>query len=205
MKKIISLCIILMLVLPAQAFAHSKLTVSSPEKDAVVDLSPALIMMEFNTDIASLSTFVLENDQGETVPVEQINVEGPRLTGVPVNVLDNGLYNVKWTIIGADGHTVEGTYAFTVNAPELVEEPADDNADETVVDDAEATSEEEAPATDAELEPEQSLTENPEDSNISETTAIEADDKKSSPIIPIVIIVLIVALVAFFATKRNKK
>ena len=192
LKKVISICMILMFLLPAQVFAHSKMTVASPEKDAVVDLSPALIMMEFNTDIASISTFVLENEQGEAIPVDQINVEGHKLSGVPVNVLDNGLYNVKWTIIGADGHTVEGNYAFTVNAPEAVEEPVTD-------DEVEAT-----PEPTPSVEP----TVTPSPSPVVEDTNDSSNDEKTSSfgiIVPIVLIVIVIALAAVLANKRNKK
>ncbi|MEK3886584.1 copper resistance CopC family protein [Bacillus sp. FSL K6-3431] len=45
------------------------------------------------------------------------------------STLENGNYDVEWSIIGADGHPIEGTFSFSVDVP--VEEESDKNLTET--------------------------------------------------------------------------
>lgn len=193
MKKVLALALILLFLLPAQVFAHSKLTVSTPEKNATLETSPALISMEFNTDIAAVSTFVLENEQGIAVEVADINVEGAKLYGTPVHTLDNGSYQVKWTIIGADGHTVEGDFSFKVNAPEVAAQPTEDEPETP------ETTEEPAATDASEATPEPT----PQSTPVAAEQTTETE--KSSMIMPIIIVGVIIVLAALFATKRTKK
>ena len=183
MKKIIALCLVLMLLLPAQVFAHSKLTVSSPENNATLETSPAIISMEFNTDIASLSTFTLENEAGNTVAVEQINVEGAKLSGVPTEPLINGNYTVKWTIIGADGHTINGNFAFRVIAPEVTA----------------------SPTAEVEVTPTPSIVPSATPTPVANTEVIESEASSNSSVMPYVLVAIIIALAVTFATRRKKK
>lgn len=190
MKKLVSICLVLLFLVPAQVFAHSKLTTSSPANNDVLSESPTSISMAFNTEIASLSTFTLENEQGEQITLHDITADDHKLTGVPDSALSNGVYTVKWTIVGADGHTVDGNYSFTVNAKEAVQEPIPQTS-------TEVPDETETPAASPENNIADTLTDNV-DSDTSET-------KDSSKIVPIIIIAIIILLAAIIATRRTKK
>lgn len=117
MKRMFIIGLALFMLLPTAAMAHSKLERAEPGQGAVVDASPENITMAFDTKIEKLSTFKLFNDAGEEIEKGDIVVDGPEMTAALTESLENGDYVVKWTIIGADSHVVEGEYGFTVDAP----------------------------------------------------------------------------------------
>lgn len=116
MKRVLPLILVFLLLLPGAALAHSRLEQSIPAADAVLDNSPPAIEMTFNTKIEKLSNFKLLNENGDQVETERAQVDNDTLSGKVPQTLDNGTYKVEWTIIGADGHTIDGSFAFTVNA-----------------------------------------------------------------------------------------
>ncbi|WP_336784465.1 copper resistance CopC family protein [Paenibacillus sp. MMO-177] len=124
MKRILFICLAALFLLPGIAMAHSKITVSTPAKEETVTVSPAEISMTFNTEIEKLSQFKLLDESGKPVPTGDIAVNKATMSGSVTEPLKNGTYTVKWTIIGADGHAVDGEYAFTVNAAEAASSPA---------------------------------------------------------------------------------
>ncbi|MEK3882731.1 copper resistance protein CopC [Paenibacillus sp. PL2-23] len=125
MKRFIMiLAAALMLLLPSTAMAHSKLTSAIPAVDSTIDVSPASIDMVFDTRIEKISSFKLYNEGGEQLETGDSVVSNDKMTGSIPSPLTNGLYTVKWTIIGADGHAVEGEYSFTVDAPAQAPAPS---------------------------------------------------------------------------------
>lgn len=124
MKRILIIALMLLFAVPGLASAHSYMEQSTPAKDETVAASPDQITMTFNTDIEKLSSFKLYNEAGEEMPVSGIAVNGAELSGTVAEPLANGAYTVKWVIIGEDGHTVNGEYAFTVAAEEQAASPS---------------------------------------------------------------------------------
>ncbi|WP_223068053.1 copper resistance CopC family protein [Paenibacillus caui] len=116
MKRIWMIAIVLLWSLPGLASAHSHLEDSAPAKDGTVTESPAQIEMTFNTAIEKLSSFKLYNEAGEEIDIGDTSVNGAVLSGPVQETLPNGKYTVKWTIVGEDGHSVKGEYAFAVEA-----------------------------------------------------------------------------------------
>ncbi|MCR2804805.1 copper resistance CopC family protein [Paenibacillus soyae] len=118
MKRLMLILIAAMVcVFPATAMAHSKLESATPAVSSKVDASPQTIEMVFNTKIEKISNFKLFNEAGQEIETGDSNVNGDTMTGTVPTPLENGAYTVKWTIIGADSHAVEGEYSFTVEAP----------------------------------------------------------------------------------------
>lgn len=126
MKRILLILLATLWLVPGAAMAHSKMDSSSPAADATTSVSPAQIEMSFNTSIEKLSNFKLLNEAGEQVPTGDAVVNDTSMSGEVTEPLPNGSYTVKWTIIGADGHSVEGQYSFKVEAAEaaVTEPPA---------------------------------------------------------------------------------
>lgn len=188
MKKILPLLLLFLLVLPSIASAHSKMTTSMPQADSTETVSPEQISMEFNTDIESISTFQLFNEQNEEVAIEQITVDGHTLSGQPAAPLDNGLYKVEWSIIGADGHAIKGEYSFTVDAPvvEATPEPTPVVEDEEPAGEVEPTPTVE-PSTPTELEKEE-----------------PAQSKSSTSTVLIIIVAAVVVLAIIFVSRKRK-
>lgn len=126
MKRILLIFLAALWLVPGVAMAHSKLESAVPARDATVAASPERIEMTFNTKIEKLSNFKILNAAGEEMEKEKVEVDGMTMTGSVPNALPNGIYTVKWVIIGADGHSVEGDYSFTVESPVITEQPSEE-------------------------------------------------------------------------------
>ncbi|RCW42569.1 copper resistance CopC family protein [Paenibacillus prosopidis] len=124
MKRILLICLAALWLVPGIAMAHSKLESAVPSQDVSIAASPERIELTFNTKIEKLSNFKVLNAAGEVMDTERAEVNGETMSGAIASVLPNGIYTVKWTIIGADGHSVEGNYTFTVNAPAPTDSPS---------------------------------------------------------------------------------
>lgn len=189
MKRMLVLIFALLLLLPNTAMAHSKLQSSAPAADSTLDTVPGQIEMTFNTEIESLSNFKLLNAAGEQVETGKATVSGDTMTGTLPPDLANGVYTVKWTIIGADSHSVEGEFSFTVNAPEASPSPAEVTASPVASAEPSPTPE---PAVSA--EPEQAEDIGNEDSG------------NGSALTPVIIIgVIIVAVAVLITLLRRRK
>ncbi|WP_099521237.1 copper resistance protein CopC [Paenibacillus sp. BIHB 4019] len=200
MKRIILIMLAVIWLIPGAAFAHSKIEQATPAVDETVTASPAQISLSFNTDIEKLSTFKLLNAAGEQVATDEVVVDGKTMSGAVPAALENGIYTVKWAIIGADGHAIEGDYSFTVNAPEAAasEQPASasPSPESSSTPDAAAS---ESPA----LE-----TASPAASAVPATdTATQTEGKASSSTTSVIIIVVVILLIAVIAAaaRRRKK
>lgn len=124
MKRILLICLAALWLVPGVAMAHSKLESAVPAQDASIAASPERIELTFNTKIEKLSNLKVLNAAGEEMDTEKAEVNGETMSGAVPSVLPNGIYMVKWTIIGADGHSVEGNYTFTVDAPAPTDSPS---------------------------------------------------------------------------------
>lgn len=128
MKRVLPILLILLLMLPGAAMAHSRLEQSIPAQNAVLDASPETIELAFDTRIEKISNLKLFDASGNQIETERAQVDNDTMTSIVPKTLDNGVYSVKWTIIGADGHTIDGEYSFTVDAPAAEETSAPDES-----------------------------------------------------------------------------
>lgn len=129
-------------------YAHTTLTSADPEPDTTVTEELNEIVLTFNTDVETSSTFTLLLD-GVEQELGPIEVEGQFVRGVVDTPLANGEYTVAWRIVGEDGHPIQSEYAFTLAAPEPepAEEPAEEPTEQPVEEPAEQpTPTEETPA-----------------------------------------------------------
>lgn len=70
----------------------------------------------------------LDND-GTTYKFAEINISDEVLTGSLEEELPNGMYTIRWIIIGADGHPIEGQIPFELDVkaePMVEKEPTDE-------------------------------------------------------------------------------
>ncbi|BAJ73092.1 uncharacterized protein, homolog of Cu resistance protein CopC [Microbacterium testaceum StLB037] len=113
------LAVVALFVLPAApAFAHDELVSTDPAADAVLDALPGQITFTYSADILT--------EEGTAV-VEVTDADGASLTeGAPVvsgtDVTQtlagaaSGPVTVVWRVVSSDGHPIDGTFSFTVNA-----------------------------------------------------------------------------------------
>lgn len=110
------------LTLPGVASAHSKLLSSSPAANATVAKPTRLTLTFSETFLAPLSgadlvmTGMPGMDNHEPMPIKGFKtaVDGKTMTLTFPRALPAGSYDLKWHIVGADQHKMEGGYSFKV-------------------------------------------------------------------------------------------
>lgn len=115
----------LLLVPAAPAAAHNSLKTTTPAKNAELDKAPAEITLEFLQKLdPAFTTIVLSDAAEQKVPTGEPVVTGAKGTISIDGTLANGTYTVAYRVVSADGHPVQGSYAFTVADPAGAEAPA---------------------------------------------------------------------------------
>ncbi|GGG83833.1 copper resistance CopC family protein [Paenibacillus radicis (ex Gao et al. 2016)] len=186
----------LLILFPSAAMAHSKMDSAVPGDGETVNVSPSEITMTFNTKIEKLSKFKLLNEAAEEVKTGKSVVDGNTMSGDLPEKLANGSYTVKWTIMGADGHTISGDYSFTVDAPE--EAAATATPDATPVPSADPTETPAETPTEVPAVPDQA-------SNNGNTPTTQNSDMALGPILVVAVVITVIALVAAILISRRRK
>lgn len=189
MKKILVLTIACLLTFGNMTYAHTGLESSNPEDGSTITEELTTVTLTFETEIEETSSFELQNASGETVAVDNITVENNTMTGTFDEPIANGDYEVPWKIIGIDGHPIEGTFSFSVDAPES--EIAEEEEEESTSEEATNGSAED---TDEQVDKEE------------ETKTDTAEEESSNgTVIGIVIAVLVIVLIGSVLLMRRKK
>lgn len=133
MKKIIGLTLLVFLLSGPSAFAHTGLESSTPAEGEVVTEELQEMVLAFNTELEKASSFTVKDAEGMEIPLG-VSVENDTMVGTLGAAMADGEYTVNWNIIGADGHPIEGAYAFTLktgaetavpDVPKVTEAPAE--------------------------------------------------------------------------------
>lgn len=201
MKRILLICLALVWLLPQAALAHSKLEESIPEKGSVSESAPQEIRLTFDTRIEQISDFKLMDAAGTEIALGDTVVEGATMSNRPSAPLDNGDYTVKWTIVGADGHAIEGEYGFSVAAPVATATPEPTATLSPTQSAGEATEEpgattEPSPSADIEVSPSPSPSTEPEGNE-------DGGESGMSPLLAVGGIILVVAVAAALIRRRK--
>ena len=126
------LALALALLSPASAAAHAELTSTSPADGEELADPPDEVVMTFGGELdPDGSGFVVTDADGVEVGTGAVDLEVAErneLRGA-VDITGPGEYTVSWTSAAADGHPEEGTFTFTVVAPE--ESPTSDGTPDT--------------------------------------------------------------------------
>ena len=129
MPKVI--LILLCLLFPLSALAHSPLSNVSPEDGTKLDDAPSEISMVFKSPAKLIKLELLKeqasakksllgglfgNDGGEVVLLPNaVLMEMSDTHVIPLPKITGGDYQVKWRAMGEDGHVIKGDFAFTVD------------------------------------------------------------------------------------------
>lgn len=109
-------------VMPAAAIAHVKLVSSTPAASATVTKPTKLTLTFSETFLAPLSgaeltmTSMPGMAQHAPMPIKgfKTSVEGKTMTLTMPRALPAGTYLLKWHLVGADQHKMEGSHTFIV-------------------------------------------------------------------------------------------
>lgn len=200
---LLTLGLLFVLVFPTATWAHSKLESSTPAADAKITESVKEVNLSFNENIdENLSTLKVKNAQGEAVEVSEVKVNQNTMAGTLAAPLPSGSYTVEWKIVGGDGHPVDGTYAFEVDAPEAeaaTETPAD--TEETPADTGN-TPDETAPADDTAAD---NADQTADTNQQAENTPANDTSEGNGSTVWIVIIVIVAVVAGYFGIKASRK
>jgi LPXTG-motif cell wall-anchored protein len=181
------------LVLPMTAQAHSVLEASTPADGEVVTEQLETIALDFSAGIEQGSTMTMTMD-GEAVDFSEVAVMEDQLIGTPAQELMDGSYVVEYAVLSEDGHPIEGTMAFELEAG--VTEQASAEAEDQ---EAEQQAADEAAADDSEVVE----TETAEEAAASEQAA--PAEESGSNVTLIIAGLAIVLLIGAFVLMRKKR
>jgi len=105
---------------PISALPHLKLLRSSPAADTVLISSPDAIRLYLSEPTqAPVSKITLATAAGAAVALSAVTRDSTKdapLVAKLVKPIGNGAYKVTWKAMSKDGHVVDGTFNFRVNA-----------------------------------------------------------------------------------------
>ena len=114
-----ALAAVLAVLLPGTpAWAHNALVEAQPAKSATLKKSPAAVKLRFLQNLdPDLTTIVVSDAARTAMPASKPTVDGKTGSLALTAPLPNGTYTVAYQVVSTDGHTVKGSYPFTVADP----------------------------------------------------------------------------------------
>ena len=122
--------LLIFLLIPSIAFAHSPLSSISPAADAVLDTAPTVIEMTFKSPAKliklelfkvnaeakdSLFSSLFGNDSGDEVSLESDALLKESATHtIILPLLEAGVYKINWRALSEDGHIMKGESVFQI-------------------------------------------------------------------------------------------
>lgn len=118
-KALLALAAVLAVLLPGTpAWAHAQLVSADPAKDATLPTAPTAVTLTFSERLnPDFTTIVVSDAAKQRVPASAPAVDAAAGSVTLTQALNNGSYTVAYRVVSVDGHTVQGSYAFTVKDP----------------------------------------------------------------------------------------
>lgn len=105
-------------LLSSSVSAYTGLSQSQPADGSVHQQSPANLELKFSESVRLLRMEVSRDLSSGREAIETDFRPGASASsdfGLPLPELSVGSYKVNWTVMGADGHVVQGTLGFVIN------------------------------------------------------------------------------------------
>ncbi|MGE7689853.1 copper resistance CopC family protein [Lysinibacillus sp. NPDC097214] len=128
-RKIFFAVLFISFLFSAQVKAHTPIEDSNPRDGEVITEELHEVSLMFGTKIEQTSKFDVFKTTGEKIEQANFTLQDNVMKASFFEPLENGSYQVKWSIIGEDGHPIEGIIAFTVDQAitELQSEEVDES------------------------------------------------------------------------------
>ena len=115
-----------LLAVPAAVLGHVELVSSLPAVGENLDTAPTEVSVTFDDELdPDLSGFSVTDADGTEVGSGEVDltVAGRNVLTGTVTITDPGIYTVSYSVVGIDGHPIEGTFSFGYNADEQIPPP----------------------------------------------------------------------------------
>ncbi len=94
--------------------AHSPITSTSPEKDALVDTTPKTVTLNFKNKFR-LTRVTSTHGSHDSVYLDTSHLtDFAKTFELPLVSMGAGQYRIEWRGLGSDGHVQSGEFSFTV-------------------------------------------------------------------------------------------
>jgi methionine-rich copper-binding protein CopC len=121
---LITVVLATVLMAPSAASAHSQLRATAPAASATVTAPINEVTLTFNEPVHQrFSTVVVDGPGGLAYSDGPLRVVDSTVHQA-VYPLKSGSYLVRWRVVSADGHPMEGSFGFTVALPAQLEPSA---------------------------------------------------------------------------------
>lgn len=116
-----------LLAAPTVVLGHVELTKSSPAAGDNLNTAPNVVSVTFDDELEpNISHFTVVDADGHKVGSGKVDltVADRSLMNGSVSITDPGVYTVRYTVAGVDGHVLHGTFSFGYQALETIPDPA---------------------------------------------------------------------------------
>lgn len=104
------------LLYPVSSFAHVALTESMPTAGSTINEAPESLMLMFTEEVRLLKAAISLQDGGEIDIGFKPMAMAMKHFNVALPALAEGEYQVSWTVMGSDGHRMDQSLSFTIDA-----------------------------------------------------------------------------------------
>lgn len=105
----------------APPVAHARLKASNPVEGSVLAQAPTAVVLTFSREVSAPAAVAVTSPDGSRAGSGEPVVRGAEVS-LPVTAAKEGTYTVGYRVVTVDGHTIEGSYRFSVGH---VSEPKD--------------------------------------------------------------------------------
>lgn len=110
---------------PGQALGHVELVSASPEAGSNLDAAPTEVTLTFDGELdPDGSGFTVTDHHGDAVGSGEVDLDvaDRNVLAGTVTIDEPGVYTVAWTVLGADGHEISGSFSFGYATDEEIPE-----------------------------------------------------------------------------------
>ncbi|MFC7321905.1 copper resistance CopC family protein [Halobacillus campisalis] len=144
MKKAVVMLIMLVLIFPTLAGAHTHLESADPEAGETISEVNSTITLTFDSPVQEPNEINVTNGSGEEMEITEINHSPENVIEVTLpSSMENGDFTLFYSIVGEDGHIMEDELEYKYEGLEDVEEN-EEAAEEAAEEEAEKEAENEA-------------------------------------------------------------
>lgn len=118
-RVLVALAVVAAVLLPgAPAWAHNQLEGSSPAAGATLRTAPSTVTLRFTQQLdPQFTTIAVSDATRQRVRTSPSVVDGNSGSVTVDAAMGNGVYTVAFRTVSVDGHTVQGSYSFTLADP----------------------------------------------------------------------------------------